>query len=93
MNKLPPRAVVTPNATCGIDAETHDVVRLMRRMNAIKGVLVVSLGAYREDPSYTRLHVTGMTEGDCDEYLYNRNFDVVGSFADDRTPLDVGSIC
>lgn len=68
--------------TLGIDVKTNNARRI--RTNLLKLKTVVSVEGphmYREDNSYSQLIVeTEMSENELEKWLYNGNYDYVGTF-------------
>lgn len=63
-----------------IDIETHDAKRCITRLRRLVWIhSAENGGVYREDPSYTQIHVvTDKDEAKIDQWLYDNNFDYVG---------------
>jgi len=73
-----------PTFSLGIDVRTKDAGRLRGRLARLKSTLEVSDGgAYREDPTYSQIHlVTTKTEDELDHWLWatKHGCDYVGVF-------------
>jgi hypothetical protein len=67
----------------GIDVQTRDIKVVMRRLGRLKSTeSIASGGAYREDQSYSQVHVdTSMSEDELDHWLWKtKGVDYVGVF-------------
>lgn len=68
----------------GIDCKTKHAKKLLKRLSSLKSTQYVeNMGAYREDNTYTMLHIeTTKTEEELDNWLYkvNHGCDYVGTF-------------
>lgn len=68
----------------GIDVTTRTQKRLIRRLAALKTTIdVQDGGVYREDTSYSQVHlITTKTEAEVDDWLYKTKDDIdfVGTF-------------
>ena len=69
----------------GIDVLTKDCKKLMRRLKSLKSTLCVENGgSYREDNSYSQIHIeTTFSEEELDHWLWSTRHvcDYVGVFA------------
>ena len=72
----------------GIDVETHDSLKLIRRLKRLKTTISIKDGGrYYQDPSYCQVHlITTWNEEQLDNWLYlYSNCDYVGVFKMDST--------
>ncbi len=80
----PKEVTAVPLYRLGIDVVTRDATKLILRLNKLKTTIRTDNGGmYREDNSYTQIHVlTTKTEEELDDWLYRVKHDCeyVGTF-------------